>query len=193
MDQEMMVDGCTILFVSGKRCTGKDYLATKLQEKFRFAVILQFAELLKRDFALAADLDYDKLVNDREYKEQHRTEMTKFFHQQIAANPHKYHEALCDEVPKHRFIIVSDFRFPEERDFVTAHVQQMQLRTRIVSVRVEADEHTKQSRGWTYNERIDTDVTETSLDNATFDFVIDNNIGSKGITNFVDTFAAVLA
>lgn len=61
-----------IVLVSGKRFCGKDTLAHALLEKssskFDYVHIFHFSDELKKLYAQSVGADYQKLLQDREYK-----------------------------------------------------------------------------------------------------------------------------
>lgn len=61
-----------IVLISGKRFCGKDTLATALYQKasshFDFVQIIHFSDELKKLYAQSVGADYQRLIQDREYK-----------------------------------------------------------------------------------------------------------------------------
>lgn len=174
------------VLVSGKRYAGKDTVADLLAEHMRDAgrciVRTSFALGVKVDAAIAYGLDAERLINDSAYKEQHRKILIDHGAAMRAADPDYWvkraweaaaasigmqNGATCQQRP---VVIVSDWRFPNEADWIA-------LRTAIIRVRVSADNWTRAQRGWAYNEVVDTDVSEVSLDGAAMDVRVDNVAG----------------
>lgn len=65
--------GVTVILISGKRCAGKDTFAQVLkkyleEKQNKFVHLTHFADECKRLFAIQSGTDYQRLLNDREYK-----------------------------------------------------------------------------------------------------------------------------
>ncbi len=63
---------CDWIAISGKRFSGKDFFANILAgiatNSHKKVLVLHLANEFKRFFAETAQLDYEKLLNDRDYK-----------------------------------------------------------------------------------------------------------------------------
>ena len=73
-----------LVILSGKRHTGKDlvgnYIVDQLKKKFDINVeFLHASNILKRDFTKKYELDYERILIDRSYKEKYREELTEFY------------------------------------------------------------------------------------------------------------------
>lgn len=71
-----------VLILSGKRKSGKDYVFTKLVEKFSNSDRLLLRQIvissqLKKTYAREHNLDYEKLLDSSDYKEAYRLDMIK--------------------------------------------------------------------------------------------------------------------
>ncbi|CAI6336791.1 unnamed protein product [Periconia digitata] len=80
-----------IFLVTGSSGVGKDYCAQVWANTFKkrgfFATVKSISAATKQEYAAAHDLDSFRLRNDREYKEQHREGLTKFYHDQVDRRP----------------------------------------------------------------------------------------------------------
>lgn len=75
-----------ILLFSGKRKSGKDYVCTKLFNKFNskhFAQLITISAPLKKLYSDANNIDFEKLLDSSDYKEKHRKDMIRFVNQLI--------------------------------------------------------------------------------------------------------------
>ncbi|VBB17568.1 hypothetical protein YASMINEVIRUS_30 [Yasminevirus sp. GU-2018] len=203
-----------ILMISGKRTCGKDTVAkiivdylTSLAEiipktafKLGFNVedninkmveVMSFAKALKKTFCSDLGYDFDRMMNDYDYKEEHRADMTNYFMKMRYIEGEDYFSNILidDILSKHKYdsriVIVSDLRlkgdlerFRElERGLLEKELEGDSERCsyKVVVIRVNSTEESKSKRGW-HKKRCDSDFTETDLDDCTdFDFVIDND------------------
>ena len=151
---------------------------------------------IKRRFANENELDFDRLLNDIEYKEEHRDGLIELANTEREKNPYVWVELLftniiddiienVNEAKAHsplagsmlspsvrHIIIISDCRFLEQIEFCEAVFGEHNVFT----VRVKCDN--KESRGWSFKPGVDDDKTETALDNYGHGYMIDNN-GTK--------------
>ncbi|KAK3902148.1 hypothetical protein C8A05DRAFT_15745 [Staphylotrichum tortipilum] len=80
-----------IILVTGDNGAGKDYCADIWVSVFADqnirASAVSISEATKREYAAASGTDLDRLLQDRDYKEQHRPELTAFFQAQVRRDP----------------------------------------------------------------------------------------------------------
>ena len=81
-DGKLLVEPNLILIVSGKRKTGKDYICQKmvdhLENNFNDFISIKVITLsspLKKMYAIEHNLDYEKLLDSSDYKENYRKDM----------------------------------------------------------------------------------------------------------------------
>ncbi|KUJ20772.1 uncharacterized protein LY89DRAFT_771792 [Mollisia scopiformis] len=90
-----------IILVTGDSFAGKDYCAEVWVAVFTAqnltARAISISEATKREYALERGADLNRLLRDRAYKEQHRPELTRFFHDQLRQRPRLPEER--DEAP----------------------------------------------------------------------------------------------
>ena len=77
-------DSVVVVGLSGKRGSGKDFFGAVLKEFLEDTLSVKvetrsLANSFKGVFAAHAGLSFERLLNDREYKETHRREMNAFF------------------------------------------------------------------------------------------------------------------
>jgi hypothetical protein len=75
-----------IILVTGESCAGKDYCADiwvsvffSCTYKSLTARVVSISDVTKREYAAATGADLTRLLQDRTYKEQHRSALTTFF------------------------------------------------------------------------------------------------------------------
>jgi adenine/guanine phosphoribosyltransferase-like PRPP-binding protein len=80
-----------ILLVTGESCAGKDYCAdvwvSMFEERALTARAVSISEAIKREYAVATGADPDRLLSDRDYKEQHRPALTAYFMEKVQHQP----------------------------------------------------------------------------------------------------------
>ncbi len=159
------------VFISGKRCTGKDTLAKKIHSLADNTIIDSFANLVKYEISVKYNLDYNKLINDYEYKCKYRQILI-----QYAEAQKKNHgtdiwvKRLIDKynTEKH-IIIVTDLRFKVELEYIK------KINAKYIIIRLEISDETRKSYGWVYDEKIDTTRSEIDLDNTKFENILNDN------------------
>lgn len=108
-----------LIAVSGKRAAGKDTFSHILAPLFpsETTTTAAIANAFKRDFADRFHCDYERLLKDREYKEQWRTKMNDYFANEYLADGDLLKEVrtLVKNVPEHvKLVIVSDLRLKRD-------------------------------------------------------------------------------
>lgn len=177
-----------VFVLSGKRKSGKDFVAECLQEQLgaETCVILRLSKPLKAQYAKDHGLDIGRLLDSSTYKEKYRGDMICWGEEQRARDPDLFcrlaieqSNALCFPV-----WIVSDARRLTDADFfLKTFPQQTNL------VRVTANEETRRARGWKFTKGIDDADSECGLDkDVTWNFVLENNDGTivKAVQNLYD-------
>ena len=143
-----------LIILLGKRFTGKDYIgsvmAARLQEKLHIKVNFVHATTeVKRDYATYANLDLDKLCNDRNYKEAHREAMTLYSRGQMHLYGDLYYNKLFREkvlaMTLAPTIYIVDVRHKFEIDYY------LSFGIPIKTIKVNVDNNIKAKRGWIYN------------------------------------------
>lgn len=163
-----------IIASGGQRYAGKDETALCIQRVLKRmgveAHIIPLSLPLKVEFAEERNLDADRLVNDRPYKEVYREELIKYARNRRAVEPHCFVDGalrLC----KTKVLIVPDIRDMEE--------EKRMFELNAIRILVDASDETRARRGWIYNPVVDEDPTETTVKKIKrWDVVIDNNYAS---------------
>ncbi|TLS31302.1 hypothetical protein PpBr36_03417 [Pyricularia pennisetigena] len=142
-----------IIIVTGMHGAGKDYCAeiwasvfnNKSSRKGPTACATSISEAIKREYAEATGADFDRLLSDRPYKEQHRTALNEFFKNKMQRRP---------RLPEEHFLKVVRDAAPVNVLFITGMREQAPVaalshlvpNSKLVEVRVIVSEETRQVR-----------------------------------------------
>nr|CEG04684.1 unnamed protein product [Fusarium clavum] len=141
-----------VVLVTGESGVGKDYCAdvwvsvfTQYAKKHYKACKVSISDTTKREYAAATGADFDALLADRAYKEQHRPALTAFFKEQVLQQP-RLHE-------KHFLHVVSDAADMDvlvitgmRDEAPSATLSHLVPSYRLLDIRVIASEKTRQAR-----------------------------------------------
>lgn len=179
--------GKKLVLLSGKRAVGKDHITKLLESACRsegkLVLSTSLGHINKREFASKMNLDFERLCNDRVYKEQHRISMVGHHSARDAEDP-----MWCiREVLKlfnssdAKVFIVSDLRVLNDlRKFNEFRCAD----TELFFLRVTSSSAARSQRGWTPDEAKDSLTTETDLDRYTgWTACIDNSHNGDSIVN----------
>eukprot|EP00760_Papus_ankaliazontas_P011904 PhM_4_TR15106/c0_g3_i1/m.63465/K13273/PMVK; phosphomevalonate kinase len=186
-----------VVLFSGKKCSGKDYIADQLVSlvesderlvaELGHATLLHFADPVKRQYCNDNNVDFAKLTSrdraSRDFKEMHRMALAEYW----AA--HKFSVAWVVSrlvetwQPQQQGIaVVADWRHPAELKALRLHCQNVETLT----VRVHASDDTRRSRGWVPCPGRDTHYTEVGLDDYDFDVKFTNSVdGADDVVAFL--------
>lgn len=149
-----------VLCISGKRFAGKDTLARLLVVAARRRDLTlstyAFAGESKRMFAAARpDIELARLLDDRDYKERWRPQLTQFTVLSLAADPLIFVREVMRRIAEPA--VITDLRLRLELEHLRAvcepHV-----------VRITRSDPLRAASGWTFDPAKDTHHTETELD-----------------------------
>lgn len=95
-----------ILLITGKSGAGKDHCAKFIASVITSHIgtglqttVLSISDETKQEYSEATpDVDLDRLLNDRSYKEKHRRALTKFYNQQLKSRPNLREEHFLSTV-----------------------------------------------------------------------------------------------
>nr|XP_009862384.1 phosphomevalonate kinase-like [Ciona intestinalis] len=169
-----------ILVLSGKRKSGKDYVAEVLQRIFgmEVCVLIKLSAPLKKEYANKHDLDHQKLLSSSSYKEKYRKDMIVWGELKRNEDPSYFWKAATRACHKFPVWVITDARRPSDLKVVHDSYGENGL-TVTKLVRIEATEHTRSTRGWKFVCGVDDAQSECALDSGFhWDFIIHNN-GSK--------------
>lgn len=168
-----------VIAISGKRCVGKDTLAALLADALLdrglVVEIRSLAWLFKAHLAERYNLDLDRLLHDREYKEEHREFMIQTFEQW-----HRCFPLLCCTRALEcdaDVLIISDLRLQSDLAYLAEHSE-------LTAVRIKISEQARIQHGWK-SSLIDQHWTEVDLDNVPDSkfLCIENSLGLNTLKN----------
>lgn len=156
-----------VLALSGKRFAGKDTFAALLVELARergvAVTTYAFAGESKRRFvaqqrALGVEVDLDRLLHDRAYKEAWRPRLTEFTVSSLRADPLIFCRAVADRIAgSPDRALITDLRLRGE-------VEQLRGRFELYVLRVTRPDPLRGASGWRRSPAADEHPTETELD-----------------------------
>ena len=166
MDNDGGVDRRFGILISGKRRSGKDfvasYLTKKLEEKLGDGSVaqLRIAESLKRRFAEIHGADAERLMGTSSYKDQYRAKMIEWSENErrTSGDLTQFCRAACEtasEVDKNSKIwIVCDCRRQFELEYFLLEQNEGRLKGKlsagVFTIRVTASEGVRNQRGWNF-------------------------------------------
>jgi len=177
-----------VICLSGKRKSGKDYVAERLLEDLRAedvsAEIRRLSEPLKREYARLHHLDADELLTASSYKELHRAQMVDWS-ERVRLNDSDYFCRLAMNQCSATVCIVSDCRRPTDLLFFARNYPH------VLTVRVECPTPVRRSRGFVFAVGVDDADTECALDaHDGWQFVVGND---GDATTLTDSLSRVLS
>nr|XP_974268.1 PREDICTED: phosphomevalonate kinase [Tribolium castaneum] len=166
-----------ILLFSGKRKSGKDYICEALKANLgdNNCTIIRISGPLKRLYAESHDLttgDVNEMMTDGPLKEKFRAEMIQWSDEIRGRDFGFFCKAATDLADLKPFWIVSDIRRKTD-----IHWFKNTYKDKIIKlIRIQADEVTRQKRGWVFTEGVDDVTSECDLDDfSDWDLIIKNN------------------
>ncbi|KAJ5471844.1 hypothetical protein N7539_008787 [Penicillium diatomitis] len=94
-----------VILITGEHGAGKDYCADAWASAFAerlpcglMARAISISDATKREYAAAVGADLGRLLQDRTYKERHRSALTVFYHDQVRQRPQLPEEHFLDVV-----------------------------------------------------------------------------------------------
>ncbi|CAJ2507115.1 Uu.00g083010.m01.CDS01 [Anthostomella pinea] len=188
-----------IILVTGESGAGKDYCAdvwvsvfTSGNDKGFRTRAVSISEAAKHEYAAATGVDVKRLFSDRAYKEQHRSALTTFFHDQVRQRPRLPEEHFLAVV--HGAVDVDALLITGMRDEApVAALSHLVPDSRLLEVRVQADRETRRLRRGCHGEGDNTEknnedskTNSTGLDcrpNLTF---VNDTPGHEAATTFAE-------
>lgn len=168
-----------IICISGKRCAGKDYFADFITKEYEGSKVYRLADEVKREYAIANNKDFNRLLYDREYKEKYRQGIIDLGTKERSKDSFVWCKKLDQQISENKLVIIADVRYPNE-------IEYFKNKYDVITVRITADDMTRKSRGWEENPNIDNSETEILLDYYNHDFVINNSLGKKICCKFLN-------
>ncbi|KAI1274551.1 hypothetical protein F5Y07DRAFT_410177 [Xylaria sp. FL0933] len=139
-----------IILTTGKSCAGKDYCA-KIWAKMCHVLtiftagIVSISHETKRAYAAISGADFHRLLNDRAYKEQHRSKLAAFFEEQVHQRPEIRVEHFLDVVRDAADVDIL-FITGMRDEAPVATLSHLVPSSKLIDIRVQADEKTRRAR-----------------------------------------------
>nr|XP_022335070.1 phosphomevalonate kinase-like [Crassostrea virginica] len=137
-----------IVVISGKRKTGKDFIANLLQERFsaELCAVLRLSGPLKSQFAKENELDIARLLDASQYKETYRKDMIRWGEEKRNKDP-EYFCRLATSVSEadKDLWVISDARRTTDLQYFLRYYPQTTL-----TVRIEATQDVREERGFVF-------------------------------------------
>ncbi|KAL4710953.1 hypothetical protein ACJJTC_017918 [Scirpophaga incertulas] len=173
-----------ILLFSGKRKSGKDYLTDHLKTLFKEnCEIIKISAPIKSHWAKENNLDLNELLSHSEYKEQYRLEMISWSESMRDKDYGYFCRQACHNVVSRPLWIVSDIRRKTDIQWFKEVYGGL-----IKTIRITADEETRKSRGFIYQDGVDNAASECDLDQyGDWDLIINNGQGGQSLQEQVDS------
>lgn len=159
-----------VIILSGKRKSGKDHISTLITNyvgyhRMMHLAILRIAGPIKKEFARNNKLDFGRLLDSSDYKENFRIGMVEWserYREKEGWNCF-LKQAIKEQKAKDKAIwILNDARRPCDLDYFENDPAFAE--TTIIKLRIEASEEARMSRGWKFVQGIDDRDTECGLD-----------------------------
>jgi len=150
----------TIFLLSGKRKSGKDFVAQVLfnnigKEKCH---LVHVSAPLKKQYAKENGLDFEKLMSSGDYKEIHRKKMILWGEEVRSKDPGFFCSEATNSLTKDFWIVVDSRRPSDVKYFTEAYQKKVKL------VRIQAPTCVRKSRGWVFTKGVDDAASECALD-----------------------------
>ncbi|XP_004403042.1 PREDICTED: phosphomevalonate kinase [Odobenus rosmarus divergens] len=161
-----------VLLVSGKRKSGKDFVAEALRSRLGADVcaVLRLSSPLKERYAQENGLDFQRLLDASVYKEAYRRDMIRWGEEKRQADPGFFCRKVVEGISQPVWLVSDTRRASDIQWFREAYGAMTQ------TVRVVALEQSRQQRGWVFTAGVDDAESECGLDNfGAFDWVIENH------------------
>ncbi len=155
-----------ILLLSGKRKSGKDYVAEKLRSSLcamgpdSKTCILHLSAPLKQEYARQFKLDYDKLLSSDCYKEFYRKDMVAWGEKIRNGDAGFFCRLAVEAGVGFPVWIVSDCRRKSDIQFFEREYSNCF----VLKIRVHCSDELRALRGWSYTAGVDDAETECGLD-----------------------------
>ena len=179
-----------IVLVSGKRCSGKDFICDIAVNNFQANGIsskkISHSSFVKQLYCEKTGVNLQRLLSDRSFKEKHRNKMIEMAQKLQQKDPHVLSHYIRKDIKNYNYnynndnhgllqlVLISDFRRKFEQTFFEKYY------CNVLTLRINASESTRKNRGWNYDEVKDTRYTECELDDKMdWNFVFDNNDNGK--------------
>jgi adenine phosphoribosyltransferase len=180
-----------IVLVTGESGAGKDYGADIWANAFSTCVdknltarVVSISNATKTEYATAnPGVDLTRLLQDRAYKEEHRTALTAFFNDQVGSRPGLLEEHFLDVVYGAMDVDVLLITGMREENPLAAY-SHLVPESRLLEVRVEASKHTRHARRGCPLDGEDDDNQPTAFDSCPSLVFKNEEAGNEAVNHF---------
>ncbi|KAM6331069.1 phosphomevalonate kinase [Alca torda] len=165
-----------VLLLSGKRKSGKDFVAEELRSRLGpdVCTVLRLSGPLKEQYAKDHGLDFQRLLDASAYKETYRQDMIRWGEEKRRADPGFFCRTAVEGAAQPVWVVSDTRRLSDVEWFRDVYGDVVQ------TVRVVASEETRKRRNWVFVAGVDDAESECGLDQGVaFDWVITND-GDEG-------------
>ncbi|XP_061174375.1 phosphomevalonate kinase-like [Saccostrea echinata] len=170
----MVISPRAIVVFSGKRKSGKDFIADLLQEKFstELCTVLRLSGPIKSQYAKENGLDHQRLLDSSEYKETYREDMIQWGEEKRNENSEYFCVLATSGTDSDKEIwVISDARRKTDIEYFLKYYPQ-----KTITVRIEATIAVRKARGFVFKKGVDDAESECGLDSySAWDHIINNN------------------
>nr|CAG4643566.1 EOG090X0FYC [Ilyocryptus agilis] len=162
-----------VFCLSGKRKTGKDYIAEILHKRIPGSAVIRLSAPIKEHWAKSMNLDLKELLGDSNYKEHYRAQMITWGEEKRREDPSFFCLSAIEMTRgnEHPVWIVADMRRLSDLQFF-----QDNYPGRVTSVRIRAADQVRAQRGFQFVSGIDDAESECGLDLVTdWDLIVQND------------------
>jgi len=164
-----------VILLSGKRKCGKDYVKDILLKNLSDVAAFCIASPIKKQYAIDHNLDFEKLLDASQYKENYRHKMVLWSEQLRAKDPNCFLRLAIEQSgakTKSIWMLTDARRLCDVLYFNDDSFKS----SKVITIRICASDQTRQERGWIFTEGIDDKETECGLDSYNdWDFVLQND------------------
>uniref|UniRef100_A0A8C2TTB3 Phosphomevalonate kinase n=2 Tax=Coturnix japonica TaxID=93934 RepID=A0A8C2TTB3_COTJA len=167
-----MAEPRAVLLLSGKRKSGKDFVAAEIQNRLGpdVCTVLRLSGPLKEQYAKEHGLDFQRLLDASAYKEQFRQDMIRWGEEKRRADPGFFCRAAVQGAAQPVWVVSDTRRLSDVEWFRDAYGAM------VLTVRVTASEETRRKRSWVFVAGVDDAESECGLDQGvSFNWVITND------------------
>ncbi|XP_060116686.1 phosphomevalonate kinase [Heteronotia binoei] len=161
-----------ILLFSGKRKSGKDFVAEELQSRLGpdVCTILRLSGPLKEQYAKEHSLDFERLLDASNYKETYREDMIRWGEEKRQTDPGFFCRIVVEGVVQPVWVVSDTRRLSDVEWFRDVYGDAVKV------VRIVATEETRKRRDWVFVAGIDDAESECGLDQGVaFDWIVTND------------------
>uniref|UniRef100_A0A8D0G5E1 Phosphomevalonate kinase n=1 Tax=Sphenodon punctatus TaxID=8508 RepID=A0A8D0G5E1_SPHPU len=161
-----------VLLLSGKRKSGKDFVAEEIQSRLGHDVctILRLSAPLKEQYAKEHGLEFQRLLDASDYKESYRQDMIRWGEEKRLTDPGFFCRIVVAGATQPVWVVSDTRRLSDVEWFQDVYGDAVQ------TARVVATEQTRRRRDWVFVAGVDDADSECGLDQGVaFDWVITNN------------------